>query len=323
MDLQNKVANLEAKVETLIDLISNKPELQSDSVKIKDFIEKYSILQKLLEDETLVSITEKLNALNDTMQEIRNEIEGPLLVAKEQSERLLKIYSDDTTGLALNIADVKLLKEDLYKSIKDFTKYIQSLDIDTKLNTLKEQVALSKALNQEIIAQKSQIDKLLKRIEKDEAIINSIQEVNKEQTDLINQVNDLVVILEKQIEDYAFFTNEFNKIYISAKEFMTRFSEALTTLEFITKRDEILYNFVKKTASLLESDYTTLTTEIKALRSQIQQTLKEMLSWLNHSLMFVNEVRAYNLSLRAYNTQMENIEKRAEDVIAKLETISL
>ena len=323
MDIQSKLTQLEAKVNTLIDLISNKPELQSDAVAIKDFIEKYSIVKEILNGETLTSFETKINELNSIIEEVKEKIEGPLLVAKAQSERLLEVYSSDKVSLALNVSDVKMLKEDLYKTVKDFIKYLNSLDIDTKLNTLKEQIIISKTLNQELIAQKTLIDNLASRLEKDENIINHIQEVNQAQNDLINQTHDLITIIEKQIEDYAFFTNEFNKIYINAKEFMTKFAEALHQLEYITQRDDLLYEFVKKTATLLENDYITLTSEVKALKEKITLTMQELLSWLNHSLMFVNEVRAYNLSLKAYNEAMDNISNRADAVINSLKNITL
>lgn len=315
--------NLKAKVESIIDMISNRPELAVDSANIKDFIDKYSVVKTLLGSDTLNSVVEKISELNTNIDTIQKETEGPLLVAQQQSQKIIDMYSKKDVSLSLNIADVKSFKSEVYQSFKDFMNYLKDLDIDNKVEMLKQEIVLAKNLKNDLMAQKDAIQGLIKKTELEEQLLQKIQEVNDDQDTKIKYLNNLIITIEKQIENYAFFANEFNKIYINAKEFMTRFAEALETLEYIESRDDVLYELVKKIDSLLSTNFETINEATKKLSYQIESYTKEMLSWLNTSMMFVNEVKAYNLSLSAYNGTMDNISNRMDIVSDKLDAISL
>ena len=315
--------NLKAKVESIIDMISNRPELAVDSANIKDFIDKYSIVKTLLDSDTLNGVVEKISELNKNIDTIQKETEGPLLVAQQQSQKIIDMYSKKDVSLSLNIADVKSFKSEVYKSFKDFMNYLKDLDIDNKVEMLKQEIVLAKNLKNDLMAQKDAIQALIKKTDIEDQLIQKIQKVNEDQDTKIKYLDNLIVTIEKQIENYAFFANEFNKIYINAKEFMTRFAEALETLEYIEERDDVLYDLVKRISSLLTTNFETINEATKNLSYQIESYTKEMLSWLNTSMMFVNEVKAYNLSLSAYNNTMDNISNRMGIVSNKLDNISL
>lgn len=314
---------LKGKVDSIVDMITNKPDLPMDAERVKDFLEKYSVIDILLNTDTIETVINKIDELNKNIEVIKKEVEGPLLVAQQQSERIIQSYSQKDVDLSLNIADIKMFKSEIFASFKDFTDYLTKLDISGKMAELNNEKALLKNLRMDIMAQKDKINKLFEQLEKEETLIENIQEVNKQQNFQIDYVTDLIATIEKQIENYAFFANEFNKIYLNAKNFITKFSEALDTLNYIEGRDELLYKIVGEISSVIETDYSVINEETKDLKNKIDAYTQEMLSWLNYSMMFVNEVKAYNLSLSAYNDTMDSLKQRTDKVITDLDSITL
>jgi len=323
MDLTQRVSVVEGKINALLEMLGNRPELATDAVKIKDFIEKYSVVNTLLASDTIESLLTKVDELNKSIQEVQKELQVPLTVAKEQSAKIMKFYSDDSAQLALNIVDLKLFKSSSYKSLRDVIDYINSFEIDKKMKNLDAQLAIVKDISNKIIQQKDKINSILKRIDAQEELINQIKETNKEQDAQIDYVNNLIVEIEKQIENYAFFADEFNKIYLNAKEFISTFGELKEKLEYIYNRDNIIQKLLEDIIGFMGNDFATINKTIKGLKDSIDSFSKEMLDWLNYSLMFVNEVKAYNLSLGAYNKEMDNIINRCREIKKTITSISL
>jgi len=323
MDLTQRVSVVEGKINALLEMLGNRPELATDAVKIKDFIEKYSVVNTLLASDTIESLLTKVDELNKSIQEVQKELQVPLTVAKEQSAKIMKFYSDDSAQLALNIVDLKLFKSSSYKSLRDVIDYINSFEIDKKMKNLDAQLAIVKDISNKIIQQKDKINSILKRIDTQEELINQIRETNKEQDAQIDYVNNLIVEIEKQIENYAFFADEFNKIYLNAKEFISTFGELKEKLEYIYNRDNIIQKLLEDIIGFMGNDFATINKTIKGLKDSIDSFSKEMLDWLNYSLMFVNEVKAYNLSLGAYNKEMDNIINRCREIKKTITSISL
>lgn len=322
-DINTKLERLNARVEALTDILTNKPELGIDAIKIKDFIDKYSVVNSLLKNDTFTSVVNKLNELNEMIDDIKNETEVPLQVARDQSQKIINLYTSDEVELALNIADVKRFKGEIFVAFRDFITYLQNLNLDKKMAELENEIALSKEIANNFIAMQDTLKQITEDIKSEENLIKKIEQVNEEQDTQINYVNNLITILEKEIESYAFFTNEFNKIYLNAKEFMTRFAEALETLEEIEKRDNALYEVTEHLLNAFTADYSSLESSITDLKTSVKNVTSEMLSWLNDSLLFVNEVKAYNLSLNGYNQNMQDIIKECADIDKLISSISV
>ena len=317
------LAQIKAKLNALMDMVTNKPQLSIDSSEIEDFIEKYGIVKEIVGEDTLTAVLNKINELNSNIETIQKETEAPLIVAQQQSQKIIDMYSKDEVSLALNIADIKMFKNEIYASFKNFIDYIDKLNIQHKMSVLNEQITVVKNMKADMISQSDKIKNLFSQINEEQELVTTIKEVNKQQDAQIDYLNNLIITIEKQIENYAFFANEFNKIYINAKEFMQRFAESLETLTYIEEKDAILYELVKQISSVLETDFSIVNKEIEELSNRVDNFTNEMLSWLNYSLMFTNEVKAYNLSLSAYNKQMDDLTTRAQKVIQNLETITL
>ena len=323
MDLTQRLSIVEGKINALLEMLGNRPELATDAVKIKDFIDKYAVVDALLGSDTIESLLTKIDKLNDSIQEVQKELQVPLTVAKDQSAKIMEFYSDDTAQLALNIVDLKLFKSSSYKSLRDVIDYINSFEIDKKMKNLDSQLALVKDISNKIIQQKDKINSILQKIDIQEELINQIKETNKEQDAQIDYVNNLIVEVEKQIENYAFFADEFNKIYLNAKEFISTFGELKEKLQYVYNRDNIIQKLLEDIIGFMGNDFATINKTIQGLKDSIDSFAKEMLDWLNYSMMFVNETKAYNLSLKAYNEEMDNIINRCSEVKKTIATISL
>jgi len=318
---EKRLLELESKVKTLIEMVTNRPELAIDAAKIKDFVDKYSALVSIIKNDTLTTTVEKINKINEVVEDIQKRTEAPLLVAETQSQKILDLYSSDKVELALNVADVKRFKSEIFVALRDFLEYIKELNIEGKMKELEAEIAIAKQLSNDMVVMRDKLKSLNESLNKEMEVLKKIEEVNKAQDEQITYIENLITTLEKEIESYAFFTNEFNKIYLNAKEFMKRFADALTTLENITQRDKALYGLVEKLLNAFVADYSSLEMSINSLSDNLKQFTQEMLTWLNHSLMFVNEVRAYNLSLNAYREEMLNIQAKCDNIDKVIDNI--
>jgi len=303
----NDIRALEGKVNALIEMLSNKTGSNIKALDIKEFIDKYSIVKDILHSNTIESFLETINSLNKEIQEIQEKANIPLAVANRESQKIIDAYSDNTTQLALNIADVKLFKNNVYMSFKKMYDYINDINIDKKMFELNTQIAFAKNLSKQIIAQKEKIQEVITKNEQQDQFLEKIENVNKEQDKQIDYVNDLIVMMEKQIENYSFFAEEFNTIYMTAKDFLKEFAFLEKKIDYIVRRDDALEEVVKSIVGFVGEDYKNLHQVIDVQKNKMDKFMGDIISWTNDSLMFNNEVKAYNLSLSAYNSRMKDI----------------
>jgi len=321
MNTTEHVNVLEAKIEGLIDIVSNKSNTAVNSLDIKAFMEKYSIYKTLLKSETLNSVVETINELNKQIKNIQTEVNIPLEIANNETNKIIKMYGDDNTQLAINIADIKLFKTSIYKTFKDLIFYISNLKIDEKINDLNANIQIAKDLMGSIIQQKDKINNLVDSIDMQKSVISDIENKNKEQDSQISYANDLIVTLEKQIESYAFFAEEFNNIYMVARDFVKNFTRLEKEMDHISKRDNELYSMYKNIMSFIDGDYRLLSKTIENIDSDFKKYAQDIVSWTTENLMFVNEVRGYNLSLSAYNDKFDSISEDLDNVLVRIQNI--
>jgi len=303
----NDIRAIEGKINALIEMLSNKTGSNVKALDIKEFIDKYSIVKDILHSNTIESFLETINSLNEEIQEIQEKANIPLAVANRESQKIINAYSNDTTQLALNIADVKLFKNNIYMSFKKMYDYINDINIDKKMSELNTQIAFAKNLSKQIIAQKERIQEVIKKNEQQDQVLEKIKNVNQEQDKQIDYVNDLIVMMEKQIENYSFFAEEFNTIYMTAKDFLKEFAFLEKKIDYIVRRDDALEEVVKSIVGFVGEDYKNLHQVIDVQKNKMDKFMNDIISWTNDSLMFNNEVKAYNLSLSAYNSRMKDI----------------
>jgi len=315
------IYELEGKIDGLISMLSGKTNNNIKALEIKEFIDKYSVVKTLLQTDTITSLLESINQLNQEIKDIQDKANIPLAIANKESQKIVDAYADDTTQLALNITDVKLFKTNVYDSFAKMYQYINSLNIDKKIEQLNTQIAFAKNLSKEIIAQKEKIQDVINKNKEQDQLLEKMDNTNKEQDKQISYANDLIVMLEKQVENYAFFAEEFNTIYITAKDFISEFAYLEEKLNYIVNRDRALEATVKSIVSYMGEDYANLHSVIEKTNEDMNKFMQDIISWTNDSLMFNNEVRAYNLSLAAYNNEMDAIRVQNEETSKMLDSI--
>ena len=321
MDVIEQINVLEAKIDGLIDIISNKSDTAVNSLDIKAFMEKYSIYKTLLNSETLNSMVQSINELNEKIKNIQKEVNIPLEIANNETNKIIALYGDDNTQLALNVADVKLFKSSIYKTFKDLIKYISNLRIDEKITYLNNNINLAKNLMNDIINQKDLLDNIIETVETQKTYILNIDKKNKQQDAQISYANDLIATLEKQIESYSFFAEEFNNIYMVARDFVKNFVKLEKEMDYIYKKDNELRSLIDGIIYFINNDYAVLNRTINDMKDSFEKYAKDIISWTTESLMFVNEVRGYNLSLRAYNNKFDDMSLVLDNVLSELKKI--
>jgi len=321
METIEKINILDAKIEGIIDIISNKSDTAVNSLDIKSFLEKYSIYKSLLKSDTLHSMVESINELNKKIKNIETEVNVPLEIAKNETNKIIAMYGDDNTQLALNMADIKLLKSSIYKTFKDLILYISDLKIDEKIVSLNSNIELAKEMTNSIAQQKDKIDTIIKTIEVQETVIENVEKKNEIQDTQISYANDLIVTMEKQIESYAFFAEEFNNIYMVARDFVKNFTKLEREMEHIYKRDNALLAMIENIVAFIEKDYRKISNTIDHIDNLFETYAKEIISWTTESMMFVNEVKGYNLSLAAYNDKFDDISSMLDNVLNNISKI--
>jgi len=320
---QEQLLALQGKIDALIDMISNRGETSVDALSIKDFIEKFSIVKSLMDTDTVTSMLNTIDELNEKIKDVQEAVNVPLSIANTEANKIMSLYSDDATKLALNIADVKLFKSSSYKSFRDLITYISNLKFDDKINELNSQIAFAKDLSQQILAQKDKIQEIISKLDEQDLLLQQMKDTNTTQDQQIDYVNNLIVEVEKQIENYAFFAEEFNKIYITARDFISVFDELQRKIQYIVDRDDALQKTIESIVGFMGGTFAELSNAADNLAAKIDGYTKDVMSWVNDSLMFVNEVKAYNLSLAGYNTQMESIKNNMDALKSEIDAIEV
>jgi chromosome segregation ATPase len=199
--------------------------------------------------------------------------------------------------------------------------YISDLKIDEKIVSLNSNIELAKEMTNSIAQQKDKIDTIIKTIEVQETVIENIEKKNETQDTQISYANDLIVTMEKQIESYAFFAEEFNNIYMVARDFVKNFTKLEREMEHIYKRDNTLLAMIENIVAFIEKDYRKISNTIDHIDNLFETYAKEIISWTTESMMFVNEVKGYNLSLAAYNDKFDDISSMLDNVLNNISKI--
>jgi len=312
-----------SKVNALISLISNKAASQIEEAKLKDFIEKYAIVEEIVNGDTIHSMISNVESVNDKLQDIEESINIPLTVINEQSEKVLKIFGNQDTDLVLNIADIKYTKNAIYSTFRDLINYLNDLNITGKIKELNDKILFTKSLSDEILSQKNKINEVIDKVVEQETMIEAVEKVNQDQSNQIDYTNNLLSIMEKQIENYAFFAEEFNKIYLNARDFISVMDRLRVKMDYIETRDDQLVNLMNTIVSFIDDKYSVFAQAADEMKQKVVNLEQYVLNWVETSLLFTNEVKAYNLSLKAYNQDMDNISERYLSIKNNIDSLEL
>jgi hypothetical protein len=145
-----------------------------------------------------------------------------------------------------------------------------------------------------------------------------MEEVNNDQTSLIDNAQNMIVELEKQIENYAFYSEEFDKVYTTAVTFVSKFSDIVAELERVSKRDANLESLMSDVISLTEQSFVTFEYLNQEMVSSIDRLGLTTAQKIDNMILFVDEYNAVGTALHAVSDRMEAVTSSVGDEITLL-----
>jgi len=310
---EERLIELEGKVEALVDVLSGRQVDNADGEKIKRFIDNYAVVTGLIENEGIDKFITSLVEVKSRFDQIAGRMDGLLGAIDAESDKLVKGLGGGSSGVALNVADMIMFQVSVADGYKAMLQHLRDIDITGKINTMEASLREALGLINTMRAQKEQINVLLQRVADDETIIEDIKEVNDTQQELIQNTENMIAQVEKEIENYAFYAEEFDKIYTTASNFVARFRDLVAELERVSSRDARLESLM---ADVMSVTFTSAT-EFERLTGELSQSINSLAAdtaqKLEDMMLFVNEYNAVGLALRGIKDDMVAVKAECSD----------
>ncbi len=309
---------LQGKVEAVIDILSGKQTNYADGEQLKRFIDNYAIVEALIENDSIGDLIDNVIRIKDRFEDVSSRVDGLVGAVEIESSKLVSSMSGGASGIALNVADMVLFQTSVSDSHKALLQHLNDIDITGKVNRMESALRESLGLIDSMRAQKSEINVLLTKVADNRVLINNMADVNEAQTLLIDNAENLIVEMEKQIENYAFYAEEFDKVYSTAIIFVAKFSELADELERVSARDAKLEEIMASLINLTAQDFTDMESMINKITTSLDSLALGTAQKLDGMLMFVNEYNAVGMALSATKTRMQAITSSVGDELTLL-----
>ncbi|HIP18964.1 MAG TPA: hypothetical protein EYG78_06460 [Sulfurovum sp.] len=315
---EEELIALQGKVEALIDILSGRQVNHVDGEQIKRFIDNYAVIEALIENDSITDLIENVVRIKDRFQDVSNRVDGLLGAVEVESSKLVSSMGNGASGVALNVADMVLFQTSVSDSYKSLLQHLNDIDITGKVNRMESSLRESLGLIDSMRAQKSEINVLLQKVANNKALIDNMETVNENQTLLIDNAENLIAEMEKQIENYAFYAEEFDVVYSTAVTFVSKFSELVDELERVSARDAKLEEIMSSVISLTAQDFTEMEAMIARITTSVDSLALNTAQKLDGMLTFVNEYNAVGMALSAVKTRMQRIAALVGDELTLL-----
>lgn len=316
---ENEFVALQGKVDAIIDILSKKQKDIVDGEQLKHFIDKYAVVESLINNDSVTTLVDNVVQIKNRFKDVSNRINGMIGAVEVESDKLVSNIGQNSSAVALNIADMVLFQTSVSDSYKSILQHLKDIDITGKINRMESALREALGLIDSMKAQKSEINVLLNKIAENKALIDNMEEVNNNQSKLIDNSQNLITEMEKQIENYAFYSEEFDKVYSAAATFVSKLSQLVDELERVSNRDAKLEDLMNAIISLTAQDFTdmegitaSVTTSLDSLGSNTAQKLNNMIE-------FVNEYNATGTAFHAVRKRMQTITSTVGDEMKLLD----
>jgi ABC-type transporter Mla subunit MlaD len=310
--------NLQGKVEAIIDVMSGQQRNYADSEQLKRFIDNYAVIEGLVENDTIDTLVTNVVKVTERFNEVSARIDGLLGSVEVETDKIMSTLSEGGSSIALNVADMVLFQTSVSDAYRNILGHLNDIDITGKINRMESALAEALGLIENMRAQKNEIDILLQKIAENRALIDNMEEVNNDQTTLINTAQNMIVELEKQIENYAFYSEEFDKIYTTAVTFVSHFSDMVAEIERVSARDANLESLMSDVVSLTQQSFTTFDDLNQEIVAAIDRLGLSTAQKIDNMLLFVDEYNAVGTALHAVSDRMRTISSSVSDEIGLL-----
>ena len=299
MDDSTRILKLEGTVSALTNILSGHQIDSIDGEEIKRFIENYGLIGSIVENETVDVFLANIVLAKGRFDQVSLRLDGLLAAAESESDKLVSQLGGGASGLALNMADSALFRASVGDAYKSMMQHLSNLDITGKIDQMDSSLSEALALIGDMRSQRSQINVLLQKVADNKSLLDNMDEVNNAQSTLINTSQNLIAELSKQIENYAFYAEEFDKVYVTAVNFVGQFSSLVEELARVSSRDDAISNMLRDVISVSTHDFTTMETHVDTMADAIDRLGTDTAQKINDMLLFVNEYNAVGTAVHA------------------------
>ena len=299
MGTEERILKLEGTTTALIDILSGNQIDSVDGLQIKKFIDNYGMIGSIVENEVVDVFLTNITLAKGRFDQVSLQLDGLLLAAEAESEKLVAQLGGGSSGIAINMADSALFRASVGDAYKSMMQHLSDLDITGKINQMDSSLSEALSLITDMRSQRSQINVLLQKISDNKALIDNMEQVNSDQGTLINTSQNLIAELSKQIENYAFYAEEFDKVYVTAVNFVGQFSALVEELARVSARDDAISNMLRDVISVSAHDFTTMEAYITEITEALDRLGIETAQKINDMLLFVTEYNAVGTAVHA------------------------
>ena len=322
MDEATRILKLEGTVAALTDILSGNQVNSIDGEQIKRFIENYGLIGSIVENETVDVFLSNIVLAKGRFDQVALRLDGLLAAAESESDKLVSQLGSGASGLALNMADSALFRASVGDAYKSMMQHLSDLDITGKINQMDSSLSEALALIGDMRSQRSQINVLLQKIADNKALLDNMDDVNNAQSTLINTSQNLIAELSKQIENYAFYAEEFDKVYVTAVNFVGQFASLVEELARVSARDDAISNMLRDVISVSAHDFTTMETHVSTMSDAMDRLGTETAQKINDMLLFVTEYNAVGTAVHAVSDRFTAVTTEVDAKAVALDAVT-
>jgi len=318
MTVEEELIALKGKVAALISILTGKQESRVDGEKLQRFIENYAILEAMTGDKTISAFVEQIGIIQDRFSQVSGRVEGLLGATEVETAKLLETLGGDKNDIALNVANSVQFQLTVTDSYKSLLTHLNKLDITGKIQRMEVTLSEGLGLIRSMKGQEQEIAILLQKIAMNKELIDGMDVVNTQQTTLIEHTEDMLVELERQMENYAFYAEEFDKVYSTATKFIAQFSSMSLEMERITKRDSNLEHILSTTLKTVFDDYIKIQNIINSFNEGLSNFGLETAEKLNGINIYVNEYKAISNAIGTVSERCDTAKANIDNLTTEL-----
>lgn len=318
-----ELAKLGGKINAIIDILSNRQTDSLDGQKIRRFIDNYAFLDAVINNESIDSMIQNISITKDRFDSVSSRLDGILGAAELESTKLAESLGNGSSSIALSAANSAIFQASVFDSNKNMLQHLSDLNVSGKLQDMDSALSEALGLIRSLRDQKTQIDTLFERISENKELIDGQADVNDEQARLIENSQTLVVELEKQIENYSFFAEEFDKIYVTARDFIKIFSSLVDTMNHIKDRDAKVEAMLVSATSSFSEELAAMDDAISKIQYSVEFFASETSQKINDMAMFINEFKAISIELDSFRIETEAVRDDVDSAMARLSVANI
>jgi len=315
---EEEFIKLQGKVGALVSILSGREVDEADGEKIKRFIDNYSVVESIIENDTISELIDNVIQIKVRFEDVSSRVDGILGAVEVESSKLVSNISGGASGVALNIADMVLFQTSVSDAYKSLLQHLNDIDLTGKVNRMESSLRESLGLIDQMKAQREEINVLLQKVADNKALIDNMDDVNHTQAVLIDNAENMIAEMEKQIENYSFYAEEFDKVYTTAVIFVSKFSSIVAELDRVSARDAKLEELMASVISVSTQDFTAMEEINDKMAMAIESLGLNTAQKLDDMIMFVNEYNAVGMALDGVRTDMQAITSAVGDELTTL-----